>query len=63
MRYFIIEQKDIQEDKGIITGSEARHVSRVLRRDVGDRLNLVEEHGCEYLAVKISKNQQDIAVK
>ena len=63
MRHFIIEQKSIQDDKAIITGSEARHVSRVLRRDVGDRLNLVDEHGVEYLAVIISKNQQDLEVK
>ena len=63
MRHFVIEQKSIQGDKAIITGSEARHVSRVLRRDVGDRLNLVDENGFEYLAVIVSKSQQDLEVK
>jgi 16S rRNA (uracil1498-N3)-methyltransferase len=63
MRHFVISNKNIQDDKAIITGSEARHVSRVLRRDVGDRLNLVDENGYEYLAVIIAKNPQGVEVK
>ena len=63
MPHFIIKKKSIQDDKAIITGSEARHVSRVLRHDVGDRLNLVDENGSEYRAVIIAKNPQDIEVK
>ena len=62
MRHFVIEKKDIQDDRAIITGSEARHIGRVLRRDVGDSLYLIDENGSEYHAVITAKTSKAVKV-
>ena len=63
MKHSIIERKNIKDDIALITGSEARHVGRVLRLDVGDTINLLDEKGWEYRGVITAKKTQVIEVK
>ena len=63
MKFTIIERKQIKDDKALITGSEARHVGRVLRLDVGDMINLLDEMGWKYRGLITDKKTQIIEVK
>jgi 16S rRNA (uracil1498-N3)-methyltransferase len=63
MKFAIIERKNIKNDKALITGSEARHVGRVLRLKVGDTINLLDEMGWEYRGVITDKKTQAIEVR
>jgi len=63
MRHFFIEKKSIKEGTAFITGSEARHVGRVLRRGVGDTLYLLDDDGWEYQAVITAKTSQRVEVR
>jgi 16S rRNA (uracil1498-N3)-methyltransferase len=63
MKHTIIQRKNINNDRALITGSEARHVGRVLRLDVGDTINLLDEMGWGYRGVITSKKTQAIEVK
>ena len=63
MKHTIIERKNIKGDRALITGSEVRHVGRVLRLDVGDTINLLDEMGWEYRGVITAKKTQAIEVK
>jgi 16S rRNA (uracil1498-N3)-methyltransferase len=63
MRHFFIKKNSIKHDSAVITGSEARHVGRVLRRGVGDTLYLLDEDGWEYQAVITAKTSQRVEVQ
>jgi 16S rRNA (uracil1498-N3)-methyltransferase len=63
MRHFFLEKNSIKEGTVVITGSEARHVGKVLRRGVGDTLYLLDEDGCEYKAVITTKTSQFVEVR
>jgi len=63
MRHFFIKKNSLKEGTAIITGSEARHVGRVLRRGVGDTLYLLDEDGWEYQAVITAKTSQLVQVR
>jgi 16S rRNA (uracil1498-N3)-methyltransferase len=63
MRHFFLKKNSIKEGTAVITGSEARHVGRVLRRGVGDRLDLLDEDGWEYQAVITAKTSQRVEVR
>lgn len=63
MKHTIIERNNIKDDIALITGSEARHVGRVLRLDVGDTINLLDEMGWKYRGVITGKQTQAIEVK
>ncbi len=59
MRRFFVER--IHPDGGIIrvTGSEARHMTRVLRMGPGDRLVIMDDTGARYQAVITSVSQDE----
>lgn len=62
MRRFFVER--IHSEDGIIrvTGSEARHMIRVLRMGPGDRLVLMDDTGARYQAVISSVSQGEAAL-
>ncbi len=51
MANFYITREDITEDKALITGEEALHISRVLRMKKGDEVTLCDGEGTFYEAV------------
>lgn len=59
MRRFFIEEIESREGNCVITGSEARHISRVLRMGKGDRLILMDGKGnrFETLIESVRKNE------
>jgi 16S rRNA (uracil1498-N3)-methyltransferase len=63
MKFAIIQRNKIKDGKAFITGSEARHVGRVLRLGVGDTINLLDEIGWKYRGVITGKKTQTIEVK
>ena len=63
MKFAIIQRKKIKNDQALITGSEARHVGRVLRLDVGDTINLLDEMGWKYRGVITGKKTEAIEVR
>ena len=63
MKFAIIQRNNVKDDSALITGSEARHVGRVLRLDVGDPINLLDERGWEYRGVITGKKSKTIEVK
>ena len=63
MRRYFLESNKIEEGKTILEGSEARHIGRVLRLDVGDNLYLLDEKGWEYQAVITSKSSKTVGVE
>ena len=63
MSHFFLKKNSIKQDRAIITGSEARHVARVLRREVGDTLYLLDEDGWEYQAIITAKTSQRVEVR
>lgn len=60
MANFYITKDSIKEDKAIITGDEARHISRVLRMKKGDRVTLCDGEGTFYDAVLSSFEQDSV---
>jgi 16S rRNA (uracil1498-N3)-methyltransferase len=63
MKHSIIERSKIKDDRALITGSEARHVGRVLRLEVGDTIKLIDEMGWEYRGEITDKKTQAIEVR
>ena len=51
MRRFYIEPAEIQKAHPQITGTDVRHMQKVLRHAPGDRVILIDGSGYEYLAV------------
>jgi 16S rRNA (uracil1498-N3)-methyltransferase len=61
-RFFVHDP--IQDEKTItISGTEARHVQRVFRLKVGDRVELFDGSGKEYLSEIIRQDRQTVTVK
>ena len=50
MPRFFIEKGRIRDNIGIIVGEDVKHISRVLRLGVGDRVVLFDDAGWEYHA-------------
>ncbi len=48
MSNFYVLPENVRDGKITILGGEARHISRVLRHTVGDRLSAVDGRGMEY---------------
>lgn len=63
MRHFFIKKESIHQGTALITGREARHVGRVLRRGVGDTLFLLDEDGWEYQAVITATTARGVEVR
>ena len=64
MRRFFIKKKGITESFATITGSDATHMQKVLRLTKGQRIELVDDSGCEYRAeiTRISPEAVDVTI-
>lgn len=62
MRRFYIEEIKEKDGSCVISGSEARHISRILRMGRGDRLILFDAKGKRFQVVIKSVGSQDIRV-
>lgn len=58
MSRFFVEPQDIGETSARITGGDVKHISRVLRMEVGDEVTLCDGEGNDY-AAKISSITKD----
>ena len=63
MRRFFVEEIKKRNGFCVISGTEARHISRVLRMDKGDNFILMDGGGNRFEAVLESKDCQDILVR
>ena len=62
MRRFFIEKIMAEAGFCIITGSEARHIHKVLRMGRGDRLILMDNKGARFIAVIESADHRQVKV-
>ncbi len=62
MRRFFIEEINERDGSCVISGSEARHISRILRMGCGDRLILFDAKGKRFQAVIKSVGPHDVRV-
>jgi 16S rRNA (uracil1498-N3)-methyltransferase len=63
MRRFFVEEVIKRDGYCIITGNEARHISKVLRMEKGDNFILMDSGGNRFEAVIESSDCNDIVVK
>lgn len=61
-RHFFLDRSTIKKNRAFITGDEARHITAVLRRHVGDVLHLIDGEGWEYSAVISDSSHQRVEV-
>jgi len=62
MRRFFVEHLPSQGERLVIRGSEARHISKVLRMGQGDRLILMDRKGTRFQAVIASAGEKEVSV-
>jgi len=62
MRRFFIKKEDITENRGTITGDEARHMIQVLRLKPGGKVILLDGQGTEYDAVIKGTLEKSVSV-
>ena len=62
MRRFFVEKIDAKQALFSITGSEAKHISRVLRMGPGDRFILMDGEGARFLALIESAGSREVRV-
>ena len=62
MRRFFVEQLPSQGETLVIRGSEARHISKVLRMGQGDRIILMDRRGTRFQAVIVSAGPNGVSV-
>ncbi len=62
MRRFLVENLNVQDGVCTITGPEARHMTRVLRMEAGDRFVLMDDKGSRFLASIESATRQGVRV-
>ncbi|MBW2569243.1 MAG: 16S rRNA (uracil(1498)-N(3))-methyltransferase [Deltaproteobacteria bacterium] len=64
MRYFHINQSGITDSKSIITGTDAKHIKKVLRLKLGDVIGLFDGLGFEYEAeiIHLSTNIVEVLI-
>ncbi|MCD6298007.1 MAG: 16S rRNA (uracil(1498)-N(3))-methyltransferase [Deltaproteobacteria bacterium] len=62
MRRFFVENIDAKQASFSITGSEAKHIFRVLRMGPGDRFVLMDGKGARFLALIESAGPQEVRV-
>ncbi len=60
---FFIEKLNIVNDSIILEGEEARHIGRVMRFHVQDRITLFDKEGTIYTGLIIKKDRWQILVK
>lgn len=62
MRRFLVENLNAQDGVCTITGPEARHMTRVLRMEAGDRFILMDGKGSRFLASIESATRQGVRI-
>ena len=62
MRRFLVENLNAQDGVCTITGPEARHMTRVLRMEAGDRFVLMDGKGSRFLASIESATRQEVKI-
>jgi len=62
VRRFFVEKIDTKDGVCSITGSEARHISKVLRMSEGDRLILMDRKGKRFKALIITSEPREVKV-
>ena len=62
MRRFFVEQLPSQGETLVITGSEARHITKVLRMGQGDRVILMDPKGTRFQAIIASVGTKGVSV-
>ena len=62
MRRFFVEEMNAEDGRCTITGSEARHMLRVLRMGPGDHFILMDGQGMRFLAVIESATRYEVSV-
>lgn len=62
MRRFLVENLNAQDGVCTITGPEARHMTRVLRMEAGDRFVLMDAKGSRFLASIESVMRQGVRI-
>ena len=65
MPKFFIKKEDITKDSVKIKGTDAVHISKVLRTEIGDELTLSDGEGKDYLAevIACNKDEVELAIK
>lgn len=63
MARFFVQPEQIQGDTAIISGPDVKHISRVLRMEVGDSLDILDGTGVVYQAEIREINKQEIHCK
>jgi 16S rRNA (uracil1498-N3)-methyltransferase len=62
MRRFFVEQLPSQGEPLVITGSEAKHITKVLRMGQGDRIILMDPRGARFQAAIVSVDAKGVSV-
>lgn len=62
MRRFLVENLNARDGVCVITGPEARHMTRVLRMEAGDRFVLMDGKGNRFLASIESATRQGVKI-
>ena len=62
---FFVDKENINSTSAVITGDDARHLSRVLRVKPGEELVLCDSMGCDYLCIveNVSDSAVELSVK
>ena len=65
MRRFFIDQRHIRDPNVCLTGSDARHIKKVLRLKPGTLIGLFDSqgHACEAEIIKVSTGRVEVAVR
>ena len=63
MRRFFVEEINMKDGLCVISGSEAKHISRVLRMTKGDRFILIDGKGDRFEAIIESRHRQELLVE
>lgn len=63
MPRFPIEREDISKNKVTIAGSDFKHITKVLRLNVGDKISLFDNNSNEYTGEIIEVNSKNLVIK
>ncbi|EQB88254.1 16S rRNA (uracil1498-N3)-methyltransferase [Clostridium punense] len=63
MHKFFISKENIHGDSCIIEGEDVKHIYKVLRLDSGDKVNINDGEGTEYLGEIEEVNKKEVKVK
>lgn len=63
MHKFFISKENIHGDSCIIEGEDVKHIYKVLRLDSGDKVNINDGEGTEYLGEIEEVNKKEVKIK